>query len=97
MPAAGGSTPAEWMTLTGQLEDAGTVSADRDGFSAVALGWRQETDTAVAVLIVVPAHKCCYPARSLCHAMEWPPGQSDKRIAGHCISELATWLHPTDR
>jgi hypothetical protein len=51
----------------------------------------------VAVLIVVPAHKCCYPARSLCHAMEWPPGQSDKRIAGHCISELAKWLHPTDR
>jgi hypothetical protein len=74
MPTAGGSTPAEWMTLTGQLVDAGTVSADLNGFSAVALRWRQEPDTAVAVLIVVPAHKCCYPATSLCHAMEWPPG-----------------------
>ena len=57
MPTAGGSTPAEWMTLTVQLVDAGTVSADLNGFSAVALRWRQEPDTAVAVLIVVPAHK----------------------------------------
>ena len=74
MPTAGGSTPAEWMTLTGQLVDAGTVAADLNGFAAVALRWRHEPDAAVAVLIVVPAHKCCHPAASLCHALEWPPG-----------------------
>jgi hypothetical protein len=28
----------------------------------------------VAVLFVVPAHKCCHPAASLLHALEWPPG-----------------------
>ena len=74
MPTARGSSPAEWMTLTGQLVDAGTVAADLNGFAAVALRWRHEPDTAVAVLIVVPAHKCCHPAASLCHALEWPPG-----------------------
>jgi hypothetical protein len=46
MPTAGGSTPAEWMTLTGQLVDAGTVAADFNGFSAVALRWRHEPDAA---------------------------------------------------
>jgi hypothetical protein len=34
------------MSLTGQLVDAGTVSADLNGFAAVALRWRHETDTA---------------------------------------------------
>ena len=58
MPTAGGSTPAEWMTLTGQLVDAGPVAADFNGFSAVTLRWRHEPDAAVPVLIVVPAHKC---------------------------------------
>ena len=61
------------MALKGQLEDAGLVSADLNGFAAVALRWRHEPDTAVAVLIVVPAHKCCHPAAGLCHALEWPP------------------------
>lgn len=74
MPTAGGSSPAEWMKLTGQLVDAGTVAADLNGFAAVALRWRHESDTAVAVLIVVPAHKGCHPAASLFHALEWPPG-----------------------
>lgn len=74
MPTAGGSSPAEWMKLTGQLVDAGTVVADLNGFAAVALRWRHESDSAVAVLIVVPAHKCCHPAASLLHALEWPPG-----------------------
>ena len=49
MPTAGGSTPAEWMTLTGQFVDAGTVAADLNGFSAVALRWRHEPDAAVAI------------------------------------------------
>jgi hypothetical protein len=68
MPTASASTPAEWMTLTGQLVDAGTVAADLNGLSAVALRWRHEPDTAVAVLIVVPAHKCCHPAAGACLA-----------------------------
>jgi hypothetical protein len=46
MPTAGGSSPAEWMKLTGQLVDAGTVSAELKGFAAVALRWRHEPDTA---------------------------------------------------
>ena len=73
MPAAGGFILAEWMKLTGQLVDVGTVAEDLNGFAAVALRWRHEPDTAVAVLIVVPAHKCCHSAASLCHALEWPP------------------------
>jgi hypothetical protein len=28
----------------------------------------------VAVLIVVPAHKCCHPVAGLFHALEWPSG-----------------------
>ncbi len=74
MPKAGGSNPAELITLTGQLVDTGPVSANFNGFSAVALGWGHETDAAVAVLIVVPAHKCCHPAAGLCHTLEWPSG-----------------------
>jgi hypothetical protein len=62
------------MKLTGQLVDAGTLSADLKGFAAVALRWRHEPDAAVAVLIVVPAHKCCHPAASRLHALEWPSG-----------------------
>jgi len=46
MPTAGGSSPAEWMKLTGQLVDAGTVSAELKGFAAVTLRWRHEPDTA---------------------------------------------------
>jgi hypothetical protein len=49
MPKAGGATPAEWMTFTGQLVDAGTVAAALNGFSAVALRWRHEPDAAVAI------------------------------------------------
>jgi hypothetical protein len=39
LPTAGGSSPAEWMKLTGQLVDSGTVAADLNGIAAVAL-WR---------------------------------------------------------
>jgi hypothetical protein len=46
MPTAGGSSPAEWMKLMGQLVDAGTLSADLNGFAAVALRWRHEPDAA---------------------------------------------------
>jgi hypothetical protein len=74
MPTARGSSPAAWMTLAGQLVNAGMVAADFNGFAAVALRWRHEPDAAVAVLVVVPAHKCCHPAASLCHALEWLPG-----------------------
>jgi hypothetical protein len=74
MPTAGGSSPAEWMKLTGQLVDAGTVSADLNGFSAVALRWRHEPDTAVAVLEVVPIHERTYPQAGLLHAPEGTRG-----------------------
>jgi hypothetical protein len=74
MPTAGGSSPAEWMKLTGQLVDAGTVSAHLNGFAAVALRWRHEPDAAVAVLIVVPIHERTYPQAGLLHALEWPSG-----------------------
>jgi hypothetical protein len=62
------------MKLTGQLVDAGTVSADLNGFAAVALRWRHEPDAAVAVLIVVPIHERTYPQAGLLHALEWPSG-----------------------
>ena len=74
MPTAGGSTPAEWIKLTGQLIDAGAVSADLNGFSAVALRWRHEPDAAVAVLVVVPIHKRTYPQAGLLHALEGTRG-----------------------
>jgi hypothetical protein len=61
------------MKLTGQLVDVGTVSADLNGFAAVALRWRHEPDAAVAVLIVVPIHERTYPQAGLLHALEWPP------------------------
>ena len=80
MPTVGGSTPAEWMKLTGQLVDAGTVSADLNGFAAVALRWRHEPDAAVAMLVVVPIHERAYPQAGLCHALEWPPGGSPAGI-----------------
>jgi hypothetical protein len=68
MPKAGGSNPAEWMTLTGQLVNADTVASDLNGISAVALRWLHEPDAAVAVLIVVPVHKDCHPAAGACPA-----------------------------
>jgi len=68
MPAAGGSTPAEWLTWMGELVDAGSEAADFNGFLSVALRWRHEPDAAVGVLIVVPAHKCCHPAAGACPA-----------------------------
>lgn len=61
------------MTLTRLLIDAATVAADRNGFSAVALGWRHELDTAVAVPVVVPAHECRHPGASLLDALERSP------------------------
>jgi hypothetical protein len=39
----------------------------------VALGWRHEPDTAVAVLIVVPAHECRHPGAGLLNALERTP------------------------
>ena len=74
MPTAGGSSPAEWMKLTGQLVDVGTVSEDLNGFAAVALRWRHEPDAAVAVLVVVPIHERTYLQAGLFHTLEWPPG-----------------------
>jgi hypothetical protein len=74
MPTAGGSTPAEWIKLTGQLVDPGTVSADLNGFSAVALRWRHEPDAAVAVLEVVPIHERRDPSAGLLDTLEWPSG-----------------------
>jgi hypothetical protein len=78
MPTAGGSSPAEWMTLTGQPIDSGPVAADLNGFSAVALRCRHETDAAVAVLFVLLPHKCCHPAAGACPAQV----KSGDRAAG---------------
>jgi len=61
MPTARGSSPAEWMKLTAQLVDAGSVSEDLNGFAALSLRWRHEPDAAVAVLVVVPIHERTYP------------------------------------
>ena len=74
MPTAGGASPADWMTLTGQLVDAGTVAADLNGFAAVALRWRHEPDAAVVVLVVVPIHKRIYPQAGLLYALEGTRG-----------------------
>ena len=71
-PTAGVSAPAAWMTLSCLLVYAGTVVADGNGCSTVALGWRHEPDTAVAVLIVVPAHERRHQGASLLDALEWP-------------------------
>jgi hypothetical protein len=49
------------MTLTGLLVDTGTVATDFFGLAAMALIGRNETDTAVAVLVVVPFHECTHP------------------------------------
>lgn len=54
------------------LVDAGTVAADRNVFSAVALGWRHEPDAAIAGLIVILAHECRHPGASLPGAAKWP-------------------------
>ena len=61
------------MSSTGLLVDAGAVSADRNGFSAVALGRRHEPDAAVAMLVVVPIHECRYPGAGLLCALERTP------------------------
>jgi hypothetical protein len=45
------------MTLTGLLVDTGTVATDFFGPASMALIGRNETDTAVAVLMVVPLDK----------------------------------------
>ena len=63
-----------WVPLTCLLVDDSTVAADLQNITVVALVRRHELYAAVAMPIVVPAHKCCYPAASLCHALEWPPG-----------------------
>jgi hypothetical protein len=62
------------MKLTGKLVDADTVAADLNCFSVLALRCHHETDVTVVVLIEVPAHKCCFQAVSLIHALKWSPG-----------------------
>ena len=56
-PTAGGSTPAAGMALTGLFVQLGSLAADRNGLTAVALIGRHEPDAAVAVLVVVPVHE----------------------------------------
>ena len=48
------------MTLTRLLLETGTVATDFFGLAAMALIWRNETDAAVAVLVVVPVHECTH-------------------------------------
>ncbi len=74
LPIAGEAAPAARMALTGLPVDAGPVTADRNGFSAVALEWRHEPDTAVAMPIVVPAHERSHPGAGHLSVGEWPAG-----------------------
>ena len=62
------------MPLTGLFVQLGSLAADLNGFSAVALIGRHEPDAAVAVLVVVPVDECTGPGAGLFHAAEWPSG-----------------------
>ena len=62
------------MPLTGLFVQLGSLAADRNGLTAVALIGRHEPDAAVAVLVVVPVHECTSPGAGLFHAAEWPSG-----------------------
>jgi hypothetical protein len=42
--------------------------------ASMALIGRHEPDAAVAVLVVVPIHKCRHPGAGLLDALEWPAG-----------------------
>ena len=57
----------------GLLVHAGTLSADGVGLTAVTLIGRDEPDSAVAVLGVVPVHECLHPGAGVVLAPEWPP------------------------
>jgi len=59
-PAAGVAGRAAAMTLTRLLLETGTVATDFFGLAPMALIGHNETDTAVAVLVVVPVHECTH-------------------------------------
>ena len=50
------------------------MATDFFGLAAMALIGRNETDTAVAVLVVVPVHECTHPQTGFFHALEGSPG-----------------------
>lgn len=56
----------------GLLMDAGTVEAERHGFSTVTPGlrWRHEPDAAVTGPVVAPVHESHHPGTGLFHAAE---------------------------
>jgi hypothetical protein len=66
------------MTLTGLLVDTGTVATDFFGLAAMALIGRNETDTAVAVLVVVPVQECTHPQTGFFHAVNRHPKLSQR-------------------
>jgi hypothetical protein len=102
-PAAGVAGRAAAMTLTRLLLETGTVATDFFGLAAMALIWRNETDAAVAVLVVVPVHKCTYPQTGLLHVLEGSPGvvrpvfhsaelSGDNEVGRSAPSSLAGWV-----
>jgi len=60
------------MFLRGVSVDMGSLSADFDGKSAVALLGGNELDAAVTVLVVIPIHKWRHPFLGLVFAGERP-------------------------
>ena len=63
------------MTLTGLLVDTGTVATDFFGLATMALIGRNETDTAVAVLVVVPVNECTHSQTGFLQALEGSLGE----------------------
>ena len=62
------------MPLASLLVDAGRLLADGISLASMALIGCHEPDAAVAVLVVVPIHKCRHPSAGQLDALEWPPG-----------------------
>ena len=81
MPTTRGSSPAEWMKLTSQLVDAGTVSADFNGFAAVALRWRHEQDAATQRQASATVLQCSQPHHGSEHGQR--RANAVLAVAGH--------------
>ena len=60
-PAASGLAPAVWVGLASLFVDLGSLPADCDGGTAVAMVRHYEFDAAMKVAVVVPIHKSRYP------------------------------------
>jgi hypothetical protein len=80
-PAEGAAAPASGVPVTSLLGDTGTVKTDFFGLVAMALIGCNETDTAVALPVVVPVHECTHPQPGLFYALEGSPGGSPAGIS----------------